>query len=117
MEWFPDGRHVLVTGSEAGKPVRSWVASLDGGGLRPLTPEGVRATRISPDSLSYLVAGPDKLLLGSMAGGAPKPHCDLEPGESLIRWSGDGRYLFLRQALRRDMRINRLAVATGHRET
>lgn len=117
VEWFPDGKHVLIAGSAAGKPVRSWVASLDGGGLRPLTPEGVRATRISPDGLSYLVVGADKLLLGSMAGGAPKPLCDLEPGESLIRWSGDGRYLFLRQTLRRDMRINRLAVATGHRET
>jgi WD40 repeat protein len=117
VEWYPDGKHVLITGAADGKPVRSWVASLEGGGLRPLTPEGVRATRISPDGLSYLVAGADKLLLGAVSGGAPMPLCDLEPGESVIRWSGDGRYLFLRQTLRRDMRISRMAVATGRRET
>ena len=116
VEWFPDGRHVLIVGAEAGRPSRSWVAGVEGGELRPLTPEGVRATRISPDGRSYLIAGSGKLLLGSMAGGAAKPLCDLRAGESLIRWSGDGQYVFLRQTERREIRISRMALATGRKE-
>jgi hypothetical protein len=49
--------------------------------------------------------------------GEPKPIGGLEPGESVIRWSGDGRFLFLRkQAEAAVLKINRLEVATGHRE-
>jgi len=116
VEWFPDGKHVLIVGAEAGKAVRSWMAGVEDGKPRPLTPEGVRATRISPDGLSYLIAAPGKLWLGSIAGGTRKPFCDLEAGESPVRWSGDGRYLFLRQAERREMRISRMALATGRKE-
>lgn len=33
-----------------------------------------------------------------------------------MRWSGDGRYLFLRQGEGDTVKISRLDVATGHRE-
>jgi len=116
VEWFPDGTRLLVTASEAGHPVRSWVASMQGGKPKPLTSEGVRATRISPDGKSYLVSGKGELQVIPIDGGAASQLCDLQPNESVVRWSLDGHYLFLRQTDRRSIRISRLAVATGRKE-
>ena len=44
--WFPDGRRILVTGSESGKCARSYIQDRDGGAPKPVTPEGVRALSI-----------------------------------------------------------------------
>jgi hypothetical protein len=42
---------------------------------------------------------------------------DLEPGESVIRWSADGRSLFLRKSIDpSSLRISRLDIATGRKE-
>ena len=40
--WFPDGKHLLVTGREPGKQARSYLTTMDGGALAPITPEGVQ---------------------------------------------------------------------------
>jgi hypothetical protein len=40
----------------------------------------------------------------------------LQNGETVVRWSGDGRYLFLRQPEGDAIKISRLDVATGHKE-
>jgi Tol biopolymer transport system component len=117
VELFPDGRRLLVTAAQPGRPVRSWIASADGSHLEPLTPEGVRATSISPDNLSYLVVGKGALSVNAISGDGPANYlCDLKPNESVVRWSRDGRYLFLQQQNRRALRITRMTVATGQRE-
>ena len=51
--FFPDGRHVLLAGSPAGQPARTWVQDRAGGDPRPLTADGTRfelsARPVSPD--------------------------------------------------------------------
>jgi Tol biopolymer transport system component len=90
---------------------------VNGGKLTPITPEGMTATRVSPDQKYVTVAADGKLALFPIAGGAPKPVTDLEPGESVIGWSGDGRFLFLRKSEEpSSLKINRVDVATGRRE-
>jgi serine/threonine protein kinase/Tol biopolymer transport system component len=116
VEWFPDGKRVLIAAAAGDKPMRAWVAGVEGGGIRPFAPDGVRATRISPDGLSYLVASSGALQLQPIAGGAPRILCRLDADESPIRWSGDGQHIFLRRTERREMRISRMAVATGRKE-
>jgi len=57
------------------------------------------------------------LSLLPLAGGAPKTITDLETGEAVIRWSGDGRYLYLRQLVEPSfLKISRLDVVTGRKE-
>ena len=116
LEWFPDGKKLLVNGSEPGKPSRSWVYSFDKDTFEPLSPEGVRATLVSPDDRSYIVSDPTKVLVAPIAGGTAKKVADLENGESVIRWSGDGRYLFLKKIAGANARIVRLDVSTGKKE-
>ena len=116
VEWFPDGKRILFTGNQPGHPVRSWMYELDGGKPTPVTPEGGRATRVSPDGHSFVVVDPHKLLLGDIAGGEPKAISELHGGETVVRWSGDGRYLFLAQAEGETIRLTRLEVASRKRE-
>ncbi len=116
VEWFPDGKRILFTGNQPGRPVRSWMYDLNGGQPKPVTPEEVRATRVSPDGHSFVVVDPHKILLGDIAGGEPKAITELQGGESVVRWSGDGRYLFLAQAEGETVKLTRVEVASRKRE-
>jgi Tol biopolymer transport system component len=116
VEWFPDGKRILFTGNQPGRPVRSWMYDLDGGKPRPITAEGVRGTRVSPDGHTFVVVDGHKLLLGDIGGGEPRAIVELQPGESAVRWSSDGRYLFLAQQQGEILRLSRVEVASRKRE-
>ncbi|HTR39778.1 MAG TPA: protein kinase [Bryobacteraceae bacterium] len=117
VEWFPDGRRLLLTGNEPGRPIRTFVQDADGGKPAPITPEGVPASRVSPDGKYVTAIVGSQLCLIAVTGGAEKPLVAAERGESVIRWSSDGRYLFLRQQENATaVKITRLTVATGRSE-
>jgi len=116
VEWFPDSKRILFTGNLPGHPVRSWMQDPDGGPPKPITPEGVRATRVAPDGHSFVIADPHKLLLGDIAGSEPKTITELRPGESVVRWSGDGRSLFLAQSEGETVKLTRVDIASRNRE-
>ncbi len=116
-EWFPDGQKILFEGSEPTRPPRTFIQDVNGGMPTPLTPEGVVATRISPDQKYATVVTGGKLSLFPIRGGDPKPIANLKPGESVIRWSADGHSLFLRESGGpTSLEIDRLDVLTGRRE-
>jgi len=116
VEWFPDNKRILFTGNETGHPTRTWMYDMDANKWRPLTPEGRRGTRVSPDGQWFVTVDPHKLLISPVAGGDSKTILDLQPGESVARWSGDGRYLFLQQREPASIKISRLEIATHRRE-
>jgi len=117
VDWFPDGKRILFTGNEPGRPIRTFVEDAQGGKPSAITPEGIPATRVSPDGKYVTAVVGGKWSLLPVGGGESKPLADAVPGESVIRWSGDGRYLFLRQQVgAADVRLSRMAVATGSRE-
>ena len=123
VEWFPDGKSILFTGSEQGRPARTWTYSLDqaapaAGPLKPtpVTPENTRATRVAPDQRHILVLNGQHLSLASPDGKDATPLTDLAPGESVVRWSSDGRYLFLRKSEDSTIAISRLEPATRRRD-
>ena len=43
VQWFPDAQHLLVCGTEAGRPPRCYRTDLDGTAFTPVTDEGVQA--------------------------------------------------------------------------
>jgi eukaryotic-like serine/threonine-protein kinase len=117
VEWFPDGERLLFVGNEPGKPARTFVLDRREGKTTPITPEGMVATRVSPDQKYVTVADGGKLNLFPIAGGALQAIADLDPGESVIRWSGDGHFLYLQKTLEPSVLvINRLDVKTGRKE-
>ena len=116
VEWFPDNKRILFTGNETGHPTRTWMYDVDANKWTPLTPEGTRGTRVSPDGQWFITVDPHKLLISPVAGGDSKTILDQQPGESVARWSGDGRYLFLQQREPASIKISRLEIATHRRE-
>jgi serine/threonine protein kinase len=117
VEWFPDGERILFQGSEPNRPARTFVQDLSGAKPVPLTPEGVGASHVSPDQKYMTVVAGAKLSLFPIRGGELKPVENLEPGESVLRWSDDGRFLFLRKSDGpASLQIVRLNVVTGRRE-
>jgi serine/threonine protein kinase/Tol biopolymer transport system component len=117
VEWFPDGQRILFEGSEPNRPPRTFVQDVNGGKPVPISPEGIIASRVSPDQRYATVVAGGKLSLSPIRGGDPKPIATLRPGESVIRWSGDGRFLFLRKLHDpTSLDIDRLDVDTGRRE-
>jgi serine/threonine protein kinase len=117
VEWFPDGRRLLFTGNEPNKPVRTFVQDLEGGNAMPITPDGMTAALVSPDAKYATAVVGGKLDLLPTQGGHPRPIADLDTDESVVQWSGDSRFLFLRKLENpSSMRITRLDVATSRRE-
>jgi Tol biopolymer transport system component/predicted Ser/Thr protein kinase len=117
VEWFPDGQRLLFIGNEPNRPARTFLQDLKGGKPKPITPEGMFATRVSPDQKFVTVATAGKLNVYPIEGGELKPIADLEPGESVIRWSEDGHYLFLQKSKDpSSLTISRLDLKTGRKE-
>ena len=119
-DFFPDGR-ILITGSEAGKPVRTWVQDRDGAPPRPLTAEGTRfnlATRpITPDGrLMVLRDAEGRWRLFSSADGTEAgPVAGLTPDDQPLRFTASGRQLYTYRPGEVPAKVVRLDPATGER--
>ena len=68
--------------------------------------------------MSLVVRPPDQgYAIAPLEGGASRPIAGLEPGDRPMRFTADGRHLFLRDDSRElPARVFRLDVATGRRE-
>jgi hypothetical protein len=71
---------------------------------------------VSPDGRWFITIDAHKLLLSPIGGGESKSILELQNGESVVRWSGDGQYLFLQQREPSSIKISRLDVARGRKE-
>jgi dipeptidyl aminopeptidase/acylaminoacyl peptidase len=89
-QWFPDGKSLLVTGSEPSRPLRAFRQSIDGGPPEPVTPEGIYGT-LSPrgDAILALDAGATWKLY-PLDGGEPRVVPGLGPLEEIAAWYPDG---------------------------
>jgi eukaryotic-like serine/threonine-protein kinase len=116
--FFPDGKRILFVGHEPGRPPRVFIQDLAGGAAKPVTPEGVVAWLLSADSRSLVIQTPEGLALMPPEGGPSRPIPGVAPGDRPLRFTADGRSLFLRTGAQRDLpaRVFRLDVATGRRE-
>jgi len=121
--WCPDGRRLLIVGSEAGRPSRLFVQEVGAGEPRPLTPEGTRVSfggqPISADGklVAAFSSGPDGGWFAyPVQGGEGRPIVGLLRSLDLIRWSGDGRHLFVWEPGGLPVHISRLDLSTGRRE-
>jgi serine/threonine protein kinase/Tol biopolymer transport system component len=117
VEWFPDSKRILFTGNETGHETRTWIYDLDTNKATPLTAEGTRGIRVSPDGQWFITVDPHKLLMTPVGGGNSKTMVDLQAGESVVRWSSDGRYLFLQQREPTSIRIARFDMSTRRKES
>jgi len=94
-EWFPDQQRLLITASAAGKPLRTYWRSLNDNQLHPITPEGVRASKVSPDGRFAIAIIGGKFQMISVESGEAKELGVSQHGDQPLRWTADGKGLFL----------------------
>jgi serine/threonine protein kinase/Tol biopolymer transport system component len=116
-EWFGDGKHIVVTGSEPHRRIRCYMQDAEGGEPRPITPEGTYDLAVSPDGKFVVTLGAKKqVLCYPVGGGKPEPLPCLGPHEQVIRFSADGRYLYTYTVTDSLATVYRLELASGRRE-
>jgi len=113
---LPDEKRILFEGNEPGRARRNWIQDVAGGKPLPITPEGTAGERVSPDGKLLVAADQErKFWLYPTDGGQPAALSGVRPGENAIRWSVDGKYLFVASD-GIPVEINRIEIATGRRQ-
>jgi hypothetical protein len=117
--FFPDGKSVFFAAHDRGSPVHTYAQAIDGGEPRVIGPEGRPAGAPSPDGRHLVAAGDptSRLSLLSAEGGELVEIPGSEPGDVPIRWSVDGRQLYVRdRAGDLPARVYRIDMASGRRD-
>jgi len=120
-DWTPDGKDILYAASDNGRPSRLWLQDVATGKTRAFTGEGVEmllySHLVSPDSRVIIARGPDKTLaLYPLAGGAPQPLPYVRPTEQPLRWSADGKSLYVYTPGTLPAQVDRVDLPDGRRE-
>jgi Tol biopolymer transport system component len=118
--WLPDGRRLLIVGTEPGKGPRAYLTDVSGATPRAITPEGITfapdAVALSPDGTRVALRAPDgRVMVYPLAGGEPVAVNGLEADDMPSGWTGDGRALLLLEG-KPSRRIVRLDPTSGRRE-
>ncbi len=119
VHWMPDGKHLLASGIEAGHGARDYLIDTATGESKPITPEGTRGVRVSPDGASTAVRGPDgNWGIWSIAGGSLKPIPGLSPQYAVAGWApgGNSIYVLERGPNRKGVQLSMVDVTTGKME-
>ncbi|MFZ0478011.1 MAG: protein kinase [Terriglobales bacterium] len=119
VRYFPDGKQLLGSGIEPGHGVRDYLIDLSSGAGKPVTPEGVAGTQLSPDGRSVAVSGPDgKWGVWPLDGSGLRPIPGLDSKYYVVGWTPDGTSVYaapsaLRATAQNIFRVN---VTTGKME-
>ena len=112
---FPDCKRILFLGSEAGHGSRLYVQDVAGGAARPVSPEGARIQwhAISPDGTRIAALSPEHRITLYSPDGAPPIVTPLAADDEPIRWTADGRGLYVYRRSEVPARVYRADLATG----
>ncbi|HEV8253913.1 MAG TPA: protein kinase [Vicinamibacteria bacterium] len=121
--WVPDGRRIVVSGSEEGHGSRLYLQEVQGGDPRPITGEGVRLAPylsrvVSPDGRWVAAVGPDQVpTLYPIEGGDPRPLAVLGSDLLPVGWTDRPDVLFARaRAFARICPVFRIDLKSGRRQ-
>ncbi len=119
LRWFPDGQHLLVQANRSGEGTRLFTVPLDGASATPLTPPGYQifGQPISPDGhriTTRLSEQEDRIF--SLVDGQSQPIPGLHPLERVVRWTSDGKGLWVVDLHEMPCAVTHLDLATGTRK-
>ena len=117
-EWFPDQQRLLVTASAPGKPLRTYWRSVNDGQLHPVSPNGVRASKVSPDARWTVAVVDGRFRLFAVDGsGHSKDLGPAQPGDQPLRWTANGSGLYVAHPQSAGVDVDLIDAATQRRRT
>ena len=121
-KWFPDGKTVVMCGSEPGHSARCYAVALTGGEPTAITPEGTTNGVPTPDGKEVLALNADGTRsLYPVTGGSPRLVLALEKQkqvwfDDLLGWTADGKGLIMRvPETEAAVTLQRIDLETGKR--
>jgi Tol biopolymer transport system component len=119
VRYLPEGKQLLASGIEAGHGVRDYLIDLNNGNAKPITPEGIAGTELSPDGRKAAVLGPDgKWGIWPLDGGAVRPIPKLDSKYAVTGWTPDGGsvYVVSNHLREKTAKVYRVDPGTGKME-
>ena len=116
--WFPDSTRIVFVGSEgAGHQSRTYLLDLDGT-EKPLTPEGLAGTLVTPDRRFVLVRHETtgEWQLFGVDGNSNQRITGLQADEVPLRFTPDGRTLYVARVVDLRVQFYRVELQTGSRK-
>ncbi|MCM3877305.1 MAG: serine/threonine-protein kinase [Thermoanaerobaculia bacterium] len=119
-QWLPDGKRIVFSANEKDRPPRVYVRDLLAGKESPITPEGVAleavTKTVSPDGRSVVaISDGGKVSVFPIDGGDPRPVVGLNPGDRVVQWTSDGRFLYVLRREEMPVKVWLLDPTTGNR--
>ena len=117
LQFYPDGRRLLILGNHADAPKQLFELDIDGGGTtKALTEGGLSGSFALSHDGATIAAGVDqKVMLLSTQGDPPRPLPGGKNGDTPIEWTEDNTGLFVLERTHMTVRIIRVDVASGER--
>jgi eukaryotic-like serine/threonine-protein kinase len=115
--WFPDGKRILFVAAGSDAQPHSYIQNVDGGAAVPISDATKQAVLVSPNE--KLLAGINSAgdyVLRPVDGGNTRPIRGALPGDELIQWSSDGRFLYVLRPGDYSLEFFRVDLTTGRRE-
>jgi serine/threonine protein kinase/Tol biopolymer transport system component len=116
IAWFPDGKRLLLDGASKGAARRSYTLDLEGGKPQPIGPDGWHGLVIAKDGkriAGYGASG--EVVVLDTDTGKTETAAGLEPQDTLLKWTADGRNLLVSAEAPGQTRVYRVDVGTGKR--
>jgi len=116
LAWFPDGKHLLLTGAPEGQPTRTFVMDTEGGKPQALGPAGFLGVAVAGDgnrvagrnaAEEYVVFDRQTEKVQTISG--------IQPQDQIQRWTDDGQALIVYSTTAWAAHVYRVEVATGKR--
>jgi Tol biopolymer transport system component len=115
--WFPDGKRLLFVAAGSDAQPHSYVQDVHGGAAVPTSDKTIQAVLVSPnEDLLAGISSSGDYVLHPVDGGDARPIRGALPGDDLIQWSSDGRFLFVCGPGDSSLEFFRVDLITGRRE-
>ena len=98
-KFLPDGKQLLAWGIEPGHGGRDYLIDVSSGDSKPVTPEGISGTILSPDGRSVAVRGPNGRGIWSLEKSTFKTIPGLASNYGILGWTPDGQSVYVTQVL------------------
>ena len=116
--FLPDGRRIVFGGREKDHGGRIYLQDIQSGDVRAISPENSGTVGLATRDGRFVLGAHDgKHFLYPVDGGAPVAFSLMASDDTALQWSSDGRLLYVRRAASWPPVVDRVDIATGHRET